>query len=546
MKARILTAILVAFSLAACHHHEAEEHHHHDGEPIAIYTEHYELFAELAPIIKGQECTILAHITKLEDFKPLEQGKVTMSLNGQTFEVAKPIQPGMWKFVFTPKNEGCSNLVFAVPMGDTVEMMVQHHVHVYASEEAYHKGGHSHEHDHGHSHEGHNHDGHNHEGHNHEGHNHEGHNHEHNHGHSHEGHSHDHGHEHSHAEGAEGITFTKEQSWKIDFATEKVEPIQFGQLIKTSAQILPSSGDQRTVTAKASGIVVFNNPNIVEGAAVSAGQRLFSIESHGMADNNMSVRYQEAKATYNLAKEEYERKKKLAEDKIVSQSELAQAQAAMESAAAVYNNLKGNFSQNGQSLASPISGYVTDIAVQNGSYVEAGQTVVTVSQNRDLYIRAEVQPRHYQALGNILGASFRIPNSDKVYSIEEMGGGLVSYGKSASIEDPLVPITFRVRNSANLLSGSFVTLYIRTATEEKVLTIPNTGIVEEMGTHFVFVQITPEKFEKRLVKLGATDGFRTVITSGVAAGERVVSKGAIMVKLAQGSGNLDPHAGHMH
>jgi len=537
MKVRILTAILVAFALCSCHHHEAEEHHH-DGEPIAIYTEHYELFAELSPIIKGQECTILAHITKLEDFKPLESGKVSLSLNGQTFEVAKPIQAGMWKFVFTPKNEGCSNLVFGVPMGDTIEYMVQHHVHVYASEEEFHKGGHSHE---GHNHEGHNHEGHNHDAESHEGHSHEGHSHDHGHDH---GHSHDHA--HSHAEASDGITFTKEQSWKVDFATERLEPIQFGQLIKTSAQILPSSGDQRTVTAKASGIVVFSNPNIVEGASVSAGQKLFSIESHGMADNNMNVRYQEAMSSYNLAKEEYERKKKLAEDKIVSQSELAQAKAAMESAAAVYNNLKGNFSQNGQSLSSPISGYVTDIAVKNGSYVEAGQTVVTVSQNRDLYIRAEVQPRHYQALSNILGASFRIPNSDKVYSIEEMGGGLVSYGKSASIEDPLVPITFRVRNSANLLSGSFVTLYIRTATDEKVLTIPNTGIVEEMGTHFVFVQINPEKFEKRLVTLGATDGFRTVITSGVTAGERVVSKGAVMVKLAQGSGNLDPHAGHMH
>ena len=519
MKTRFLAALIVALSLVACHNHEAEEHHHHEAEPVTIYTEHYELFAEVPTLHAGEECSILAHITRLADFKPLPTGSITLTINGQKLTAEEPIQPGMWKFVFTPKEAGgCGDLVFEVPYADTVEIMKKHIHH----HESHSQVGHNHE---GHSHEGHNHEGHNHEGHNHEGHNHEGHE----------------------AEAAtDAITFTKEQSWKVDFATEVVEPMQFGQLIKTTAQVLPSSGDQRTVSAKASGIVVFSNPNIVEGASVAAGQQLFSIKSNGMADNNMSVRFQEAQAAYTLAKQEYERKQQLAEDRIVSQSDLAQAKAAMESAAAIYNNLKGNFSQSGQRLCSPISGYVTSIAVQNGGYVEAGQTVATVSQNRDLFLRAEVQPRHYQSLGHILGASFRLPNSSEAYSIEEMGGALVSYGKAASADDPLIPVTFRIRNTANLLSGSFVSLYIRTATDEQVLTLPNSGIVEEMGTHFVFVQITPEKFEKRLVTLGATDGMRTVITSGLKSGERVVSKGAVMVKLAQGSGNLDPHAGHMH
>ena len=109
-----------------------------------------------------------------------------------------------------------------------------------------------------------------------------------------------------------------------------------------------------------------------------------------------------------------------------------------------------------------------------------------------------------------------------------------------------MPVTFRVHNSANLLSGSFVDLYIRTASDEEVIALPNTGIVEQMGSHFVFVQVNPELFEKRLVTLGATDGIRTVVTSGLKAGERVVTKGAVMVKLAQTSGAMDPHAGHVH
>ena len=67
-----------------------------------------------------------------------------------------------------------------------------------------------------------------------------------------------------------------------------------------------------------------------------------------------------------------------------------------------------------------------------------------------------------------------------------------------------------------------------------------------MGNFFVFVQLTPESFEKRLVTLGSTDGCYTEILSGVKAGERVVTRGASMVRLAQGTASLDPHAGHVH
>ena len=78
------------------------------------------------------------------------------------------------------------------------------------------------------------------------------------------------------------------------------------------------------------------------------------------------------------------------------------------------------------------------------------------------------------------------------------------------------------------------------------LAVPNGALVEEMGNFFVFVQLTPAFFEKRQVTIGTTDGKRVQILSGVKAGERVVSKGAVMVKLAQASGKLDAHSGHVH
>ena len=105
---------------------------------------------------------------------------------------------------------------------------------------------------------------------------------------------------------------------------------------------------------------------------------------------------------------------------------------------------------------------------------------------------------------------------------------------------------FEIKNNGVLLAGSFVELFIKTRSDEQGIMVPNTAIVEEMGRHFVFVQTKPELYEKRAVSLGMTDGSSTLVTGGLEAGERIVSRGAIYVKLVQGSGKLDPHAGHVH
>ena len=62
----------------------------------------------------------------------------------------------------------------------------------------------------------------------------------------------------------------------------------------------------------------------------------------------------------------------------------------------------------------------------------------------------------------------------------------------------------------------------------------------------MFVQLSPELFEKREVKLGVSDGINSEIIAGLNGDERIISKGAIIVKLAAVSNTLDPHAGHVH
>ena len=56
--------------------------------------------------------------------------------------------------------------------------------------------------------------------------------------------------------GSNAIQFTKEQSWKVDFATEEVRKVPFGQLIRTVGQLEPTPADEQVVAARTGGIVL--------------------------------------------------------------------------------------------------------------------------------------------------------------------------------------------------------------------------------------------------------------------------------------------------
>ena len=399
-------------------------------------------------------------------------------------------------------------------------------------------------------------------------HDHEGHNHDHNHDHQHsEGcnheansqqptaHSHDHNHEaksqepaansHAHDHGEGSINFPIDQQKKIDFEVVEVVTEPLYQVIRTSAQIVPSQESEKSLTATTSGIVAFESKDIVQGLEVKSGKVLFSIDNDEMADGSLEIRRQEIEADYEKAKADYERKQSLAEDKIISESELLDAKAEYLKAQKYYDNMIQNYPEGKTLHRATISGSVCEILVPNNSYVEAGQPIMTLAQNDKLYIRADVQSKYYPVLKDIKTANIRT-NDGIVYTINELGGRLLSYGKTTDINNPLIPVTFEIKNNGNLIPGSFVEIFITAESNKMGVMLPNSAIVEEMGIYCVFVQTCVEDFEKRIITKGVTDGSKTQILKGVAAGERVVTKGAVNVKLAQGSAALDPHAGHVH
>lgn len=366
-------------------------------------------------------------------------------------------------------------------------------------------------------------------------------------------HHHDHDHDHDHDGNCQeevavsnSVVFSHEQMEKVDFSLLEVKKTNVNQVIKTTAQIVPAQDELKIITASTNGIVEYCDNGLVTGLEVAKNKELFTINNENMAEGNLSVREEEIVTEYNRAKANYERKKSLHEDKLVSENDMQTAETEYLNAKKEYENMKNNFAGGKQLVKSPISGFVNDVLVDNGSYVVAGQTLMTLSKNDKLYLKAEISSKYYPVLKNIVSANIKPLNVNKIYSLNDVSGHLLSYGKSVSANNPLVPVTFEIQNNGEFVSGSFVELFIIVKSSGDGIMVPNTSLVEEMGSFFVFVQVKPEMFEKRAVNVGFTDGKNTLITNGLEVGETIVEKGAIYVKLAQGAGKLDPHAGHVH
>lgn len=375
-----------------------------------------------------------------------------------------------------------------------------------------------------------------------EAHDHEGHDHEaEGHNHAEESEGHDHGNETSESEHSDEIILPKAKAEAAGVKVSTIEPGTFEQVIKTSGQVLAAQGDESVAVATVAGVVSFHG-KVTEGMSVGKGSTLLTISSSNIADGDP---VQRARIAYEISKKEYERMKALVKNKIVSDKDFAQAEQSYENARISYEALAKGNTKGGQAISSPIGGYVKSILVKEGDYVTIGQPLVSVTQNRRLFLRAEVSEKYYPYLRTIGSANFKTPYDNKVYELKELSGRLLSFGKSAGDNSFYVPVTFEFDNKGDIIPGSFVEVYLLSTPMENVISLPHTALTEEQGLFFVYLQLDEEGYKKQEVTLGADNGQSMQILSGVKAGDPVVVTGAYQVKLAAASNAIPAHS-HEH
>lgn len=345
----------------------------------------------------------------------------------------------------------------------------------------------------------------------------------------------------SHGGHSDEIILTPEKAKAAGVMVETVTSGTFREVIPTSGQVLAAQGDENTLVAATAGVVSFSR-TVTEGMSVGRDVELLSVSAENLQDGDPVKR---ARIAYERAKGEYERAEKLIGERIVSEKEFNVLKENYENARIAYEALSPSKAGKGVAVKSPMAGYVKACFVKEGDYVTVGQPLLSVTQTRRLMLRAEVSERYYSRLHNIASANFQTPYDDKVYSLADLKGRLLSFGKSSDGTSYYVPVTFEFDNRGDVIPGSFVEVYLLASERQNVLSVPVSALTEEQGLYFIYCQIDEECYRKQEVTVGANDGKRVEILSGLKGGEKVVTQGAIHVKLASASTAIPGHT-HNH
>src|SRR5580698_975707 len=233
------------------------------------------------------------------------------------------------------------------------------------------------------------------------------------------------------------------------------------------------------------------------------------------------ARDEEVIGTRAISKQDYDTKKNTVD---VDQAQVEAAQAALETAQL---NLEYCY------IHSPIDGRAGARLVDVGNVVQANSTSLLSIQRLDpIYANFTVTesdlPGVQKQMGGGLKADVRLPTDPE---------GTVRVGRVEFLDNTVQNGSGTVNLRATLSNadhhfwpGQFVDVKLVLTTEKAAVLIPNEAAQISQKGPFVYVVKSDDTAELRPVKLGQRQGGDVVVTEGVAANERVVLAGQMMVR----------------
>lgn len=460
--------------------------HDHGSLPILIFSGNMELFAEADELFQDHDVEIRAHLTFLDDYSPAEKGnlyaRISQGRNIPSWKLLELAQPGIYTGLVIPKASGDSKFEFKYEEEDLEVLFTLEPAHVYTHDEEPPVGEH-----------------------------------------------------------LEGLAYTKEQAWQTLFGLMSVEERPFSEAINCSGEIIVSPESEYEMIAPVTGTIHFAINAGTPGQYIKKGSILFYVLPTGTGRDNLQLELVTAQSEFEKAKADFNRKEELLKLKAVSSKEFEAAQSAFKITGSRYEIIQTQLSKSGIVVKSPVSGYITEITTKANSFVKTGDVLLRVIEKEGLLLKANVPSSYSHQLPKITSANFKAPGQSKVFSLDELDGKLVSTGRIIDSKTGMIPVYF-TGNLSQFLPGTFVELWLLTEPQENQVLVPKTSILEEYGLYYVCVQIGGETYEKRKVEIAGYDGYNYKIGNGLTAGEVIVSKGVMAVKIANAIGAPPAHS----
>ncbi len=346
------------------------------------------------------------------------------------------------------------------------------------------------------------------------------------------------------------VALTEAQADAARIETAVVREAPLAAELRVPAQIVPTETGRAQVGALVDGRVV--RLLVAEGQSVRRGATLAAIESPEVA--RLQGEYLQARARGVQAEQQLGRSRQLAAEDLISTTLLEQAVADARATEAQAAALAGEIRAHGGAapsspggvtgrvtVSSPISGVVSGRQAELGAFVSAGAPLYEVVAPGQVYADADVAP---EVAGSVARGT--------PVTVEAPGGrryrGTVQFvGAEVAGETRTATVRIRVENAtAELRPATFVTALLdvgpRDAGAPTAITVPAEAVERDGAEAFVYVPAAePRTYARRPVMLGQATGDRVEVASGLAAGERVVTRGVFALKSFRQRGELSGH-----
>lgn len=265
------------------------------------------------------------------------------------------------------------------------------------------------------------------------------------------------------------------------------------------------------VVAKTSGVAL--RVYVEEGQAVRAGQTLVKLD-----DDRIRLQLAQAQVQVRRLEANHRRAAQLAEQRMVSTSDLDQLRYDLESARASLRVAELELTYT--NVTAPIAGVIASRAIKAGNFVQINTPIFRIVDTSRLEATLNVPERELdtlkpgqpvQLLVDALPSRQFRGEVDRVAPVVDAGSG-----------------TFRViavfDGGGVLQPGMFGRLRIDYDQRADALAIPRTALLEDEASPGVFV-VNGETVARREVKTGYVDAGHVEIRDGLKAGDQVVTAG---------------------
>lgn len=336
------------------------------------------------------------------------------------------------------------------------------------------------------------------------------------------------------------IEFSPAQAARTDFAVDTVRRGPFRETLPCGGEIYVSQSEVAVVSAPIAGVVTFAHGRVMENSSVRAGEGLFRISSGHLASGDA---VEKARIAFEQAEADYRRIEALYQDKLVTERDYLAAEAEYLRTKAEYDPVRVA-DKRGTLVQAPAAGYVRQLSVAPGDYVEMGQPLATIARSGRMQLRAWVSQRYFDRIDSFSDAAFRLASEEGFRRISSLDGELYTAGRIVSQGTSLVPVVFEFDDEQRCPDGAYAEVILLGDERADIVTVPLSAVTEQQGIFHVYEQLDPNHYRRRQVWLGGNDGERIEVLRGLEGGERIVTRGAVNVRMAAASGSI-PH-GHTH